>query len=100
MAEQPFLSKRQRGIVNTYYANADGAVSQKVAEAVSDIALAAGDEKKVAKLWTSVEQVLAGSSADPARAAKIIQTRDLEALARLAPSLKAAPRSRPQADRP
>ena len=95
MPEQPFLSRRQRGIVNTYYANADTAVSQKLAEAVSDIALAAGDEKKLAKLWGAVEQSLAGSTADPAKAAKIVQTRDLEALARLAPTLKAAPKARP-----
>ena len=92
MAEQPFLSRRQRGIVNTYYANADTALSQRATELVSDLALAAGDEGKVSRLWVQASEILARSSVDGARCKRIVESRDLEALARLAPTLKGAGR--------
>lgn len=95
MAEQPFLSKRQRGIVNTYYANADAAASQRLSELVSDLYLAIGDEKKSAKLWATAADLLAKSSAEAAKARRIVEARDLESLARLAPTLKAADKPRP-----
>lgn len=96
MAEQPFLSKRQRGIVSTYYANADTGLSQRLSELVSDLYLAIGEDAKSNKLWKTVAELLGKSSADPAKVRKLLDTRDLEALARLAPTIKAAEKPRPQ----
>lgn len=93
MPEQPFLSKRQRGIINTYYANADAGISQRLTELVSDLYLA--EPVKAGKLWATAAELLAKSSADPARASKIVQARDLEALARIAPTLSAVAKPKP-----
>ncbi len=95
MAEQPFLSKRQRGIVNTYYANADAGLSQRLSELVSDLYMALGDETKAGKLWKTAGDLLGKSSADPGKVRKVVETRDLEALARMAPTLKAAEKPQP-----
>lgn len=96
MAQQPFLSKRQRGIINTYYANVDAGLSQRLTELVSDLYLAIGDEAKSGKLWKTAGELLGKSSADPAKVRKILDLRDVEALARLAPSIKAAEKPKPQ----
>ena len=97
MAEQPFLSKRQKGIVKGYYANRETALTQRLAELVSDIALAAGDEKRLAKLWGGAAEMLAASTFDPARAERIVRSRDLETLAKVAPTIKA--KEKPRAER-
>lgn len=96
MAQQPHLSKRQRSIVKGYYANMEAAIAQRITEAVSDLYLAIGDEPRTARLWNAVEQSLAKSDADPAKARRIVQQRDLESLARLAPTLRAAPKQAPE----
>ena len=95
MAEQPFLSKRQRSIVKGYYANADAGLSQRLTELISDLALAE-TPKKADGLWAKAGEILAKSTVDPARARRIVEARDLEALARLAPTVKAAQKPGPQ----
>lgn len=97
MAEQPFLSKRQKGIVKGYYANRETALTQRLAELVSDIALAAGDEKKLVRLWSGAAEILAASTFDPARGERIVQSRDLETLAKVAPTIRA--REKPRTER-
>ena len=82
MAKHQHLSRYQQGIVKRYYAHADTITLTKLAELVSDLAVAESPSA-TAKLWTKAEAALAKAGVEPAKAAKVIATRDLKALAAL-----------------
>lgn len=80
MAKGQFLSKHQQGIVNRYYQHADSRVLHKLQELVSDLYLAT-DEKAAAKLWKSADLALSQSGVDKAKAVKVLESKDVKALA-------------------
>lgn len=87
MAKGQHLTNYQRGIVRRYYEHLDTLTVQKLSEAVSELYLAAGDDKKTAKLWKSVERQLEKTAANDIEARKILTTKDVEGLARLVNSM-------------
>lgn len=80
-------SAAQRKIIGRYYDNEDTIVATRLAEIVSDIALAAGEPKKLDRLWTRAEQALARTKLNPAMVRKVLADRDIEGLGRLAGKL-------------
>ena len=82
MAKQN-LSSHQRKIVNRYYEHRDTIMIHKLGEIVGELALAE-DDKKRARLWERVEKALANlDDVKRARADRVIESRDVEGLARL-----------------
>lgn len=75
-------SNHQRKIINRYYEHQDTIITHRLGEIVSEMALAAGDEKKLARLWKRADQALAKSGLGAGEAARIVETRDVEALAK------------------
>jgi hypothetical protein len=75
-------SAHQRKIINRYYDNIDTIVLTRLGEIVTDMALAGGDEKKLARLWNRAEQALERVKGESKEVEKIVETRDVEALAR------------------
>ncbi len=92
MAKGQYLSSHQKGIVKRYYEHADTISLQKLQEAVSDLYLA-GTGKAAERLWKTAQTALAKSGADPARVARIVAEKNVEALARLVGELAAPGRS-------
>lgn len=88
MAKGQHLSGHQRKIVSRYYEHRDTIALQKLSEAVSDLYLCES-EKKAAALWKSAATALKNAGADPARAAKIVEARNIEGLAKLLNELQA-----------
>lgn len=72
----------QRKIINRYYDNIDTIVLTRLGEIVTDMALAGGDEKKLARLWKRAEQALERVKGESDEVRKIIDRRDVEGLAR------------------
>jgi NADPH:quinone reductase-like Zn-dependent oxidoreductase len=87
MAKGQHLSRYQQGIVKRYYEHKDTLRAQKLSELVSEIYLAAADEKKLARLWKTADAALTGSPADPKQVRAVIDARDLPGLTRLAADL-------------
>mgnify|MGYP006430646243 CR=1 FL=1 len=83
MAHGREYSARQRKIIDRYYDNLDTIVATRLAEIVSDMALAAGDDKKLESLWTRAEKALRKTDIKPTRYEPVLQSRDPEALAAL-----------------
>lgn len=81
MAKRPDLTQHQRGIVKRYYASLDSITSQKLQELVSDLYLAAPEERE--KLWKRVSAALAKTAARDSRVQRVLDSRDVQALARL-----------------
>lgn len=81
------FSHSQRKIIDRYYQQSDTILAQRLGELVTDIALAAGDQKKLDRLWKRAEQALAKTNLKPADTAKVLEPRDTEALARLVAKL-------------
>lgn len=81
MAKQE-LSSYQRKIVDRYYSNLDTISLTKLQEAVSELYLADSDKKKE-KLWKTVETALAKFPEVSARAAAVMKSKDVKALAEL-----------------
>jgi hypothetical protein len=80
-------SSHQRKIINRYYANIDTIVVTRLGEIVTDMALAAGDEKKLDRLWKRAEQALGkavpkGEEQDP-EMQRVLDSRDVERFAAL-----------------
>lgn len=75
-------SRFQKGIINRYYEHRDTISLQKLSEAVSELYLAE-TEKKRATLWKGVATALQKTAANPARVKKILDEKDLGALAQL-----------------
>lgn len=84
MAGGQEYSRTQRKIIDRYYQNEDTIVATRLAEIVSDMALAAGDEKKLERLWKRAEQALARTKLNPAEVRTVLARRDIEGLGRLA----------------
>ncbi|MEZ6165050.1 MAG: hypothetical protein R3B67_11510 [Phycisphaerales bacterium] len=76
-------SSYQRKIINRYYDNIDTIVVTRLGEIVTDMALAVGDEKKLARLWKKAEQALERGKVESAEFAGVVERQDVEALARL-----------------
>tara|TARA_A100000171_G_scaffold53117_2_gene77123 strand:- start:8725 stop:8997 length:273 start_codon:yes stop_codon:yes gene_type:complete len=76
------FSSYQRKVINRYYDNLDTIVVTRLGEIVTDMALAGGDEKKLARLWKRAEQALERVKGQSNEVSQIIDQRDVEALAR------------------
>lgn len=98
MAKGQYLSGYQQGIVKRYYDNQDGLVLGKLAELVSELYVCE-DSKKAASLWKSVQAGLKKSNVDALRAARIINEKRIEDLAKLVQELS-KPGAQVVADRP
>lgn len=77
-------SHNQRKIIDRYYQNEGTIVATRLAEIVSDMALAGDDAKKLDRLWKRAEQALARASLNPAEVRTVLARRDVEGLGRLA----------------
>jgi uncharacterized membrane-anchored protein YjiN (DUF445 family) len=84
MAGGQEYSRNQRKIIDRYYQNEDTIVATRLAEIVSDMALAQGDEKKLDRLWKRAEQALARTSLNKAEVRTVLEKRDMVGLGRLA----------------
>ena len=79
-------SPYQRKVIQNYYRNRDDIETQRLLELVTEIALAT-TEKKRARLWERAAEILERTpDLEPADAARIVEKRDVEALARVAES--------------
>jgi len=76
-------SNHQRKIINRYYEHLDTISLGKLGELVSELYLAAGDEKKSAALWKRAEKALAKVEAGDARVRKVLTEKDVKGLASL-----------------
>ena len=76
------LSKHQRSIVHRYYEHLDTITIQNLAEISTELFLAGG-QKTADRLWARAAAALAKTSAKDAAVARIVQSRDVEGLARL-----------------
>ncbi len=88
MAKGQYLSNYQQGIVKRYYGNQDTLVVTKLAELSSELYLC-DDPKKAATLWKSVQTALKKTSLDPLKAARIVNEKRVEDLAKLVQELSA-----------
>jgi hypothetical protein len=84
MAGGQEYSRNQRKIIDRYYQNEGTIVATRLAEIVSDMALAQGDEKKLDRLWKRAEQALARTSLNKAEVRTVLEKRDMVGLGRLA----------------
>jgi hypothetical protein len=84
MAGGQEYSRSQRKIIDRYYQNEDTIVATRLAEIVSDMALAGGDPKKLDRLWKRAEQALARTSLNAAEVRTVLEKRDMVGLGKLA----------------
>lgn len=77
------FSNHQRKIINRYYEHRDTISVTKLSEIISDLYLNTDNTKKTDQLWTRAEKHLAHLSANDTRIAKLLQERDVKALAQL-----------------
>jgi hypothetical protein len=84
MAGGQEYSRNQRKIIDRYYQNEDTIVATRLAEIVSDMALAGGDAKKLDRLWKRAEQALARTKLNPAEVRTVLERRDMVGLGKLA----------------
>ena len=82
MANGREYSSFQRKVINRYYDNIDTIIVTRLGEIVTDMALAGGDEKKLARLWKRAELALDRVKGESKEVSDIIEKRDVEALAR------------------
>ena len=83
MAKKP-LSSYQRGVIRRYYQNRDAIEAQRLTELVTEIYLA-GSGKKADRLWERARSLLERiPDGDGDLVSRIVDTRDVEALAGLA----------------
>ncbi len=77
-------SKHQQSLIRNFYRNRDAIDAQRLQEIVTDIFLA-GASKKADTLWKRAAGILGRTTGlDKAEVARLIDARDVEALARLA----------------
>ncbi len=86
------FSKTQRKIIDRYYEHEETIVAQRLGELVTELFLAIGNDKKTDQLWARAEKALAKSGLAKAKIDKVLATRDLEGLGRLAGELGAGGR--------
>ncbi len=72
----------QKGIIKRYSEHRETLAIQKLSEIVSNLYLETS-EAKARRAWSSAHAQLLAAGADPMKAQKIVETRDLEALARI-----------------
>lgn len=84
MAGGQEYSRNQRKIIDRYYQNEDSIVATRLAEIVSDMALADGDAKKLDRLWKRAEQALARTKLNAAEVRTVLERRDMIGLGKLA----------------
>jgi hypothetical protein len=84
MAGGQEYSRNQRKIIDRYYQNEDSIVATRLAEIVSDMALADGDAKKIDRLWKRAEQALARTKLNAAEVRTVLERRDMVGLGKLA----------------
>ena len=85
-----YLTPRQKGIVNRYYANADARVAGALQELVSDLALSESDAAR-AKLWQKADDHLTRCGVARAEIDRSVGKRDVKALAELVAKVLATP---------
>jgi hypothetical protein len=85
MAQRDY-SRHQQKIIGRYYEHIDTIALNKLGELVSDLYLCE-DDRKAAKLWQNVKTALARTPADTGQVARILETRDLQVLAKLVTDL-------------
>ncbi|TVQ63997.1 MAG: hypothetical protein EA379_02900 [Phycisphaerales bacterium] len=88
MAKGQHYSRAQKGIINRYYEHKDTILAQRLCEIASDLALADTDAKRE-RLWKRAETAIKGAKVEPKTAAKVLSSRNIEELARLAATLSA-----------
>jgi len=82
MGKRPDLSAQQRKIVARYYEHRGTIAATKLAELVSELYLAVGDERKSSRLWKQAATALRNLGVSEAEALRLVELRDLESLAR------------------
>jgi len=82
MSQGREYSKSQKKIINRYYEHFDTIQLTKLSEAVTELYLA-DSPKKSEKLWKTVTTALARVEDASGRVKKIIEEKNLEALAKL-----------------
>lgn len=87
MAKGDFLSHHQKKIVNRYYEHRDTIMLNKLSEIVSDLYVCES-EKKAASLWKSAGIALDNCGAPPSRVSRVVESRDIKALAELVGELQ------------
>lgn len=75
-------TRHQKGIINRYYEHRETIATGRLSELVSELYLASSDAQRE-RLWKRVEQALSAAQADPKRAAGVLRSRDVKALAAL-----------------
>ncbi|GAB4384314.1 MAG: hypothetical protein Kow0022_06490 [Phycisphaerales bacterium] len=81
MAKRPDLSAHQRKIVHRYYEHRETISATKLSELVSELYLAAGDPKKLDRLWKQAGTALKNLGVSAGEIERVVSTRDLKALA-------------------
>lgn len=85
MAKRPNLSAAQQRIVNRYYENLDAITLNRLQELVSELYLA--DDRASGRVWKRIEAALAKSPAKSTAVGRVLESRDVEAFARLVQDL-------------
>ena len=88
MAAGREYSKHQQKIIDRYYEHFDTIKLTKLSEAVTELYLA-DTPKKQERLWKTVATALAKLAKDDDRVAKILEEKNVEALAKLVGELSA-----------
>ncbi len=76
------LTNHQRKIVNRYYEHRDTIMTHKLGEIVGELVLAESDKARD-RLWERAATALKNLAASDTRAKNVLETRDVEGLARL-----------------
>lgn len=82
MAKERNYSRYQKGVIKRYYDNKDHLMNQKLGEVVSELYLCT-EEKKAARLWASAHKALINAGVHKVQAARLVEARDLEGLAKV-----------------
>lgn len=83
-AKKRAYSSYQKKVIKRFYENRDAIETQRLQELVTEIYLAGGG-KKADRLWERATELLERvPDLDPRDAAHVVQTRDVEALAKIA----------------
>lgn len=86
MAKGQHLSSYQQGIVRRYYNHKETLTLSKLQESISDLYVASTDSagaKAADRKWKWIRQALLEVGLPPAAAAKIVEARDVAALAKV-----------------
>lgn len=76
------LSGQQKKIVDRYYQNRETIGANRLGELMSELYLAAGDDKKSARLWKQATAAMKNAGVAPVEIERVVGKQDLESLAR------------------